>query len=905
MKKLKISDGQNFEIHIEEQIEEDNLFFHEYESAVKNLNNIWEIQKGLKNDIERKGISEKPNNIIAFCGERGSGKSSVMLSFMKALENSGIRQDKFNFKEEIRINNWSTQIMIDPSMFDGVHNIVDIVLAHIYQNFHEAYDKDNQKIDKYERQEMLSLLAKTYKSLSIIKNKEKMLDDEYDVDGNISKLQNLGESTQLRSFFGKLVALYLDLIPKLENRTGQKSEKLLIAIDDLDLCNEHAYQMAEQIRKYLILPNVIIFMAVKIEQLEMGVEEKNREDFRNVIAGRRGDVALEQEMRDMAERYVTKLVPKARRIYLPKLESRQVNLELGSEVQPENIKGNGETIENKVIQLIHEKTGMFLVPGENSNNYFVPGNLRELVNLILFLKSMKQPNGSTQIILENIYDFHSYFLEEMLKKNVNDERLTELLEVVASDDNTRNYNMGTYIDRLLSEKKKEANVYETLIREFPNTSLASVVDRLDAAARYLTKREDYQLFYYIKIYYTILLNERLYENETISFPLTGGFIWGNTLNGMVAATTENNQILLNRERFFVNILDGWNAVADTLNQEESSFNIEKKDNSQMKKDDSQIYVTGIKGQNKIPETMCWLVMALFASTSGVNYSGNYFLGKGRLVYNNYSVTPMIAVSFENYIVNLCSLKDLYWYTNLELLGMPWNEIQRIFSAMEIQNAERIRQARIIAANVDLSSQLLAYCRSHGDYKTAAEHRTYPLVQRFFVNVGDYLAMIGVGGADWTKFWIPTEFDEQGGVKGKEIDICQIYANICNVEEKILRKQILNNNANEMDGSKLKQNFSQQVINISLRDYTGRINPIPGYLINKTAQYVKTKLENIANGIQRYTYREKKFPDGFIAERIIKLYSEVIDLYMKNPESRISESQSNEYKEIAKIKDIIL
>lgn len=138
MKKIKISDGQNFVIHIEEQIEEDNLFFHEYEIAVKNLNNIWKIQKGLKTDI--KGISESPNNIIAFCGERGSGKSSVMLSFMNALENSGKRHDKFNFIEDIRNNNWNARIMIDPSIFDGVHNIMDIVLAHIYQKFHEAYD---------------------------------------------------------------------------------------------------------------------------------------------------------------------------------------------------------------------------------------------------------------------------------------------------------------------------------------------------------------------------------------------------------------------------------------------------------------------------------------------------------------------------------------------------------------------------------------------------------------------------------------------------------------------------------------------------------------------------------------------------------------------------------------------
>lgn len=908
MKKLKISDKQNFGIYIEQQIEEDNLFFHEYEIAVKKLNNIWEIQKGLQKNVKQRGISEYPNNIIAFCGERGSGKSSVMLSFMNALENAGKKQDKFNFKEEIRNNNWSTQIMIDPSMFDGVHNIVDIVLTHIYYNFHEAYNQDNQKIDQYERQEMLRLLAKTYKSLSIIKNQEKMLDDEYDVAGNISKLQNLGESTQLRRSLQQLVARYLEIIPKLKNRTEQNSEKLLIAIDDLDLCSEYAYEMAEQIRKYLILPNVIIFMAIKIEQLEMGVEEKNRGDFRNIIAGRKGDAILEQEMRDMAERYVTKLVPKARRIYLPKLESTQVNLELESEVQQESINTYGKTIENKILRLIREKTEMILIPVENSKNYFIPGNLRELVNLVLFLDGMKQPNGSKQIILENLYDFHSYFLEEMLKKGINGERLTELLETVASEDNLINYNMGIYIDRLLVEKKKEANVYERLEYEFPNTSFAAVLDKLNVAAGYLTRKEDYQLFYYIKIYYTILLNERLNENGIITIPLTGGFIWGNTLNGIMPAAKVNNQKRLSRERFLVNIVDSWDAVADTLNYDKDlHFNIEKKGKPEMKNDDSQIYVTSIKGSNKLPEAMCWLLLALLSSPGGINSSGKNFVIKNIFVYNNYSVSPNVAVSLENYFYNLNYLRDLYWITNLELLGMSWNEFEEIVSAMEINNVERIRQARIIVANVDLSTHLLAFCSRNADYKSDAPDRTYKLLQRFFNNVKHYLLMNGMGDVDWTKFWIPTGFDEQGRVQGKNIDICQVYANIFKAYEESYRKQILNtdfDDFNKLDVLKLKQNFAQQVKNISLTDYTGKINSIPSYLINKRAKYVKTKLEDIANGIQRYTYREKKFPDGFISERIIKLYSDVIDLYIKNPDSRISESQSNEYKEIAKIKDTI-
>lgn len=116
------------------------------------------------------------------------------------------------FSDSVRNNNWNSKVIIDPSVFDGVHNIVDIVLAHIFQSFRDACQEDNQRFDQYERERLYKLMAKVYKNLSIIKNKEKMLDDEYDEAGNIAKLQKLGESTQLRKTLSELIKVYLEII---------------------------------------------------------------------------------------------------------------------------------------------------------------------------------------------------------------------------------------------------------------------------------------------------------------------------------------------------------------------------------------------------------------------------------------------------------------------------------------------------------------------------------------------------------------------------------------------------------------------------------------------------------------------------------------------------------------------
>lgn len=928
MIKLKLSDAQNFKIHIEDKIERESLFFHEYEIAAEHLNQIWQMQKETGKSGRLGYMSEDPNNVIAFCGERGSGKSSAMLSFVNAVVDCGNGDSVLPFDSEIRANNWNASVMIDPSMFDDVHNIVDIVLAHIYQSFHDAYGDDNQRVDTYERERMLSLLAKTYKSLSVIKNKEKMLEDEYDIAGNISKLQKLGQSTLLKRDLKELIDFYLELLPKLtgsaQSRTERKSGKLLIAIDDLDLCNKHAYEMAEQVRKYLILPNVIILMAIKIEQLQMGVEEKNRDDFKNVIAGRGNDASIAQEMEDMAERYVTKLIPKARRIYLPQLRSDQVRLvseeqdnreeEARGGVRAEGAEEETETLQATVLRLIREKTGMYFVAPEGGRDYFVSSNLREFVSLILLLTSMKAP-CCDRTRLQNIEAFKSYFMEGMLKKNIRRERLEPFLEVTEDADNIRNYNIGVYLNNLLDITRGEYDLYSNSGWEFSNMSLAHVTERLASVPRYRTRWEDYLLFYYIRIYYTILLNLGLCENGKISLAFTGGFIWGNRLNGLmpaIASKSNQYQYLMNRERFLIHGMRAWNGIADVLGNCGESMALQKKD-------DSQNSVSKIKDENWLPEVVCWLLLAFICSYNGKipnsNNSKNY-MNRASVVYNNYAVPSVdIEVSIENYIVNLCDLEDLYRVANLELLGIEKEKIQPLFDAMRENNASLIRQAEIIVTNMDLADRLIQYCQNNNDFKGSTkseEDRTYRLFGVLFNNIRSFMERQGAGAVDWNIFWIPIRIKEGGEIEGASIDMSRLYTRLCTVEAEFLQESINNTNQSTVaekritseESQLMKQHFAQQVQTVAEIDYVGSIRRISGSLQNKTADHVRGMLENIANCLQKYTFREKKFPEGFVAAPLIKLYSEVVDLCETDPKAEISEMQRNTYKAIAKIKDVI-
>lgn len=904
MRKIKIAKNQSFQIHIEEKIERDNFFFHEYEMAVEHLNQIWNDQE-VYSKMQYNLLIENPNNIIAFCGERGSGKSSIMLSFVNTLCQLGNGKDEFEFSNAVRNNNWDAKVVIDPSMFDGVHNIVDIVLAHIFQSFNDAYQIDNQKFDQYEREKILSLMAKAYKNLSIIKNKEKMLNDEYDEAGNIAKLQKVGESTRLKNTLNNLISVYLEMISKVKCKQGKRCEKLLIAIDDLDLCNEYAYEMAEQIRKYLILPNVIIFMALKIEQLELGIEEKNRKDYKNVIASRANSWTIEAEISNMSQRYLTKLIPGARRIFLPDLNNAEFNFEIDYENnRNDNSDINGKRLNAEEILLnsIRKKTGMIFGKEMNNNyHYFISENLREFVNFVIFLWNLSETNGDEHLYLQNLYDFKIYFINEILKSNIKEEQFLALKEVLDCDDNSKNYNVKTYLNNLLLRHfNNNNNVLSGGEYEYPMISFASVVDGLNNVASYLTKKSDYCLLYYLKVYYTIILHQSFLENNRIfPYALTNGFIWGNRINTVMPASLIEQQGYVSRGRFILNITKCWDVICKNISSEDVfSFS-----------GNNLLYVKGIEESRKWELSSVWILMAALVSNVSFKADGKICVHDGDLIYDNHLVASvMVSPSIENYFGALCSMEMTIKRASLQLLGVNQKDVDKILSEILKKNEEQINAAQIIVLNPVLSMRLLEYCQQKGDVKDSkGKTRTHQLCKKFFKNVQSFLYEEKLGDVDMSKLWVPTA-NTANELTGEYIDICEVYASMYE-SQKVNWDPEIDNNEQKIDNTikeskdifkiqKLKRDFAIKVNMISTIEFTGKIKSIPVTLRNKKAEWVKAKLEDIANYIWDYTYKNHEYPRHFNSDSLIELYSDVVDLYAMDPFTEISGEQYETYKMIA-------
>lgn len=157
---LTIIKGQEFKLSLKDKIEINDIFYDQYLEAAAMLENIVANEERDKQPDWKKAETE--NNIIAFCGERGEGKSSAMFTFINAVVNEKEQKESTIFAQCENVKNtvFSEPIVIDPSAFDNVHNVLDIIIASLYRKFSDKYDVSPERFANYRREELLNEFQK-------------------------------------------------------------------------------------------------------------------------------------------------------------------------------------------------------------------------------------------------------------------------------------------------------------------------------------------------------------------------------------------------------------------------------------------------------------------------------------------------------------------------------------------------------------------------------------------------------------------------------------------------------------------------------------------------------------------------------------------------------------------------
>lgn len=473
MKKIIIERGNEFKVHDIVIPPEEDIFQGIYVRAecLKKQINEYNDRLASRNGDNIIDEPEFLNNIIAFCGERGQGKSTAMKHFVGDLAQEGD-------KAVLRI--------IDPTAMEMAQDIVDIIVSRLFEEF----QNDKKKMDKAEELEFIRLFQRVHQNMSVLKNAQKFIENEYKYKGSVQNLSDITDSMNMKQDIVRLVSQYLEY----------KGKKLLvIPIDDLDMNLKDAYKMTEQLRKYFVIPRVIIVMAVNIEQLTMCVERELICSLSGLKESQRWEIG--REARNMSNKYMEKLIPLSRRMALPDVRTiaedgsnpTEIVYREGTQEEIIIFDSGSLGIEKGILKLIYQKTGLLFAVKEREIHPIVPHTLRELVNFVSLLGDMGEDKGA------NLEELERYFCDVWLESNLPDQEAEAVQRLIRTQNRFLHQDAFAFLydvmddSSLILPKRKSLrlavhNAHNKMKGEDPQLSNGDVMNSI----RLLQQRKGYE-----------------------------------------------------------------------------------------------------------------------------------------------------------------------------------------------------------------------------------------------------------------------------------------------------------------------------------------------------------------------------------------------------------------------------
>lgn len=507
---------------------EESIFKYNYINSIKKINDIIEkngvmnnsdVREKKYNFVENKNnYDECYNNIIIFEGDRGTGKTSCMLSISQAYKEvqEGNVFNKISRENEfiplIKSNSQYIEVneLIDPSVFNS-ESIIEILVVQILKKFKEKVQ--NHSVDDGRTGKMITLFKNVFSNLKIINNSNNYIyKDEVD---DIEKLLELSSSVELRKNLKELIDEYFYV-------SDEGKKFLLIQIDDLDLNLKNSNKIMEDIRKYLIIPNIIITISLKLDQYKKMLDHKNREEYTFIN---------ETDIDNMSKKYIEKLFPSTNIILMP---------DMISESESDTNLINDKTIERYIIDNIYNKTGYKFIKPRFGVNEIVPKTLREMNIFISYLDRLEKAENNDdklknfELLVEYFINIkYKIILKEKDYKFIVDlynNRLTKcnydvimfLIDKMAKNEKFSNNNkldslskINEYIiqlkDGIDSESKSIKNNLEFMKTELKlnysqaNLSLGKLLRMIKISQTYIVNDYDIEVMSALKLIYSFLL----------------------------------------------------------------------------------------------------------------------------------------------------------------------------------------------------------------------------------------------------------------------------------------------------------------------------------------------------------------------------------------------------------------
>lgn len=394
-------------------------------------------------------LFESLQNIIAFSGRRGQGKTSTMLSFSDALKCGNL------VDPDLKEHTYEVLAPIDPTILEEKQNILALVLARMYRRADEIwahggseYTSGRRGPTEADKNELLASFQRCLTGINAIK---------YKTDKEIKSLTDISivsDSATLKQDIHDLIKKYLRFVGNADETKGF----LVIQLDDTDFQVIKGHEILEDIRKYLSIPNVIVLMATDLTMLRTVVLQHYVKIFK---AGIDEKIIDANSLAKIESKYMDKIVPPVHAIHLPRLE--EYVLRYGNQMKfiyedsnsnnilfDETRPGDNSLLspQELILRYIYRKTGIVFVSEESSYHGIIPTTLRGLAQLLSLLNSLddipqisvermkvtsqliEAEKERTKIAEKNISRFEKYFLNEWVRAKLSP-REAEKIEKMA------------------------------------------------------------------------------------------------------------------------------------------------------------------------------------------------------------------------------------------------------------------------------------------------------------------------------------------------------------------------------------------------------------------------------------------------------------------------------------------
>ena len=360
---------------------EESIFAGVYEEADMLVNSIIEGNQFYQSvEISPAQKKEPICNIISFLGERGTGKTSAMVSFVDFL-------DRFHKNMVLERIEWGklrgnaalgflTMEPIDAAMLTAHESVVDVVLAKMWDRF-EAQSKAGRYKEEYSVQKVKYGFQKVREAYQALKDQE-------NADGRksnkmlpaLSELHKLSVSMNLRDEFQALIAEYVKVMGY-DMQEHARDVYLVIPIDDLDMGMEIVWDILEDVRKFLTIPKVIILATADLRRLQEICNKKLSDTFSG-----------EENRAKYVEDYLEKILPINMRIFMPHIDDfentflGEYQIRTSKPVENSKFDLNGRTEKEAIIGMAASKFDIFFDPERENRHFLQQHSMRKMVNYL-------------------------------------------------------------------------------------------------------------------------------------------------------------------------------------------------------------------------------------------------------------------------------------------------------------------------------------------------------------------------------------------------------------------------------------------------------------------------------------------------------------------------------------------